>query len=122
MAKSNGKGFAGFGDLLFAAFSWNKELEAKYEEWIKSDAPDGIEAISYLVNAGYSIKFSPADDHGSYKVSATGVTKICPNENVCITSWGNDSEDGLLITLYKIAVVFDGRRAPISGVGSGGRR
>lgn len=111
-----------FGDLQFAAFSWNAETEANYEKWLKSDCPSEFEALEYLVNAGYSVKFSPADDNGSFKVSATGIGTKHVNENVCITSWGNDTADALCITVFKIAIVFEGKSAPLATGQRGGRR
>ena len=112
----------GNNNLEFASFSWNKEIEADYERWIKENAPDFAEGAAYLVNAGYSIKFSPPDDNGSYKVSATGISPSNPNKDMCITSWGNDSEDALLITVYKVDVIYQGHRAEASRSQKGGRR
>lgn len=123
MAKnSTARNGSTWGDLQFARWTWNEENDTAYEDWIKHQAPDGAEALSYLVEQGYRVTVSFDHDSNSPKVSATGLGKKHVNENICITSWGNDVEDCILLTIFKIDVLFEGRTAPTGGKATSGRR
>jgi hypothetical protein len=112
----------GWGDLKFAQWNWNEETDHAYNEWLKSHAPDLGEALTYLVEQSYRVTISFDHDSGSPKVSATGIGKKHVNENICITSWGEDTEDCILLTIFKIDVLFEGKTAPTRGERKTGRR
>lgn len=118
-SKSNGNGW---GDLKFAKWEWNNETDVLYEQWLKNTAPDLGEGLAYLVTQGYRVTCSFDNDSGSPKVSATGTGKRHVNENICITSWGDDVEDCILVTIFKIDVLFEGKTAPTRSEKRSGRR
>lgn len=120
--EQTGRNTSSWGDLSFAKWAWNAENDEAYEEWVKHNAPDGTEALSYLVEQGYRVTISFDHDSGSPKVSATGMGKKHVNENICITSWGNDVEDCILLTIFKIDILFEGKTAPTSTKSNSGRR
>jgi len=109
-------------EIQFAKTEWNNQIEAQYEQWLKHDAPGIEEALKWLVEANYRTSVVADGDNGSVKCSATGYGHKHVNENICITSWGNDPEDAILITLFKIGVLYEGKTAPLSGSTKGGRR
>jgi len=109
-------------EIQFAKTEWNNTIEAQYEAWLKHDAPSLEEALKWLVEASYRVSIVADGDGGSVKCSATGYGHKHVNENICITSWGNDPEDAALITLFKIGVLYEGKTAPLSGSTKGGRR
>lgn len=126
MATMKDKGLSGnsnnWGDLKFAKWEWNNETDEAYSAWLKNTAPDLGEGLSYLVEQGYRVTCSFDVDSNSPKVSATGIGKKHVNENICITSWGEDVEDCILITIFKIDVLFEGKTAPTRGEKRTGRR
>lgn len=121
MARKSQENGTAWGDIQFAKWSWTKENDDGYESWLREKAPDFAEAVTWLVDAEYKVSISWDTQSEAYKCSATGTGRKNPNEGICITSWAESADDAVLITIYKIDVIFEGKRAPTSGSGKGRR-
>jgi len=109
-------------DLQFANFAWNGETDKQYAAWLKADAPEECEALKYLSEAGYRITLQWDTDSSCFRLSIINYLPSHYNTNICITSYSPDVSDVILVALFKEAVLFEGKRAPLSANKMTGRR
>lgn len=110
--KQAGKGSYGNADVKFANISWTAETDKQYLQWVKDHAPSLEEGIDFLINAGYRVSITWDDNSDCPKVSVTGSETAKNNKNIVCTSWGESIEDCVLVSIFKIEVLFPGQNLP----------
>lgn len=99
----------------FTNVEFGEKEERDYEQWLKQDAPDEFEAITFFCNAGFRVQFSLGVDNDSPTVSITRIDDTKEDYNRCLSSSGNDLADALQISLFKYDVLLEGGYLPKGG-------
>lgn len=96
-------------------FDWNmvtvrldKSDQKKVHQVATKQEIDWHAAATALGGLGYKISMTWVDDRLAWVVTATGQVDHAINPASSISSWSQDPEEALILTWYKVCVVFDG--------------
>ena len=113
MAKqSTNKGKFTFGDTKFAAIKLDENTKAEFNAWYK-DANNGQpEQLGELCVMGWKFSISWDNHNDCFISSLTQRDESDRNYNVCVTSRSDDLTEAIYMGVYKISVMFDGKKIP----------
>lgn len=113
--KTSYKNGNGWGETVFARFEMTDEIEQAYEAWLAKQAPNPVEALEHLLGASYKVSFNRDAEGEAYTCSVTGTKEAKHNANTCLMTYSDSAEDALLLSTFKICVVYESGDWPLQG-------
>lgn len=98
----------------FANVRLSDEEMSEYDEWVRKQAPDITETLSLLLAEGYKISLGAVAETSGVRCTLTQPEKKHHNHDLILSSFGNDAEDAILLSIYKTNVMYPNERLPES--------
>lgn len=95
-------------NINFVSHNWTTADDENYEAWLRQEAPTVEEGLQWLLLGSYRFSGTYDDQSACPRFSATGIDPKSPHNGWCFTSWAETVEDAILVTLYKIQVLYAG--------------
>ena len=111
-AVNNRKNSWGESNGEFAQVTLTNADKAKFDAWLKSDAPDELEAWKWLMDDSYRVSGKFDYNSNCYMVTLTQQDNKHRNFGVVVTSRSTDPAEAILLSLFKVEVMFAGERLP----------
>lgn len=97
----------------FCTIALDTEEKAILKEWLQSNSKDLDTYFHTMVTDGWKTSITWDDNNDCFIASATQRFDDDKNHNVCVTSRSDNMYEAILITFYKIYVLFKDKKLPI---------
>jgi len=105
------KKFTGF-TTKFAAIRLDAADKKAFTKWRDENAADGDVYYTELIRAGWKGTTRYDDENDCFVWSLTQQNERDPNHDVCVTSRSDNMYEAMMLGIYKITVMYDGKKLP----------
>ena len=98
----------------FANVRLSDEEMSNYDAWVRKSAPDVTEALALLLAEGYKLSLAVVGETGGVRCTLTQPERKHRNYDLILSSFGNNAEDAILLSIYKTNVMYPSERLPES--------
>lgn len=107
-SRSNSSGFS----TKFSTIALDSEQKEILKGWLKANSADLDEYFHHMVKDGWKTSVTWDDTNDCFIASATQRFDDDKNYDTCVTSRSDNLYEAILITYYKIFILFDGKKLP----------
>lgn len=93
---------------------WGETKDA-FSLWLSKNAPDTAEALTVLTDDSYRVSLKYDYNNTCYACSLTQQDAKHHNNNLVIISRAGTADEAVLMSVYKVMVMFPGERLPTQG-------
>lgn len=105
------KKFTGF-TTKFAAIRLDATEKKAFKKWCEENAADGDVYYVELIRAGWKGSTRYDDENDCFVWSMTQMSERDVNHDVCVTSRSDNMYEAMMLGIYKINVMFQGKKLP----------
>jgi len=91
----------------FVPMRLSLDQKAGFEAWAKDNISDLGDYLTHLVSSSYKLSLNLDPNNDCYIVAITGTDENKLNRGLCITSRSDDLLEAIMMTVYKIVVIYD---------------
>lgn len=99
-------------DVSFADVKLNVSERDVYLQWLKSSDANCIDSLESLVSDSYRVSLKCDYNNNCYVASLTQQDTKHINFGLVIMSRGDTVDNAILLSAYKVFVLFEGQRLP----------
>lgn len=112
VAKGKSSGRTQFGDFKFASITLTDADKAKFTEWYEKSERDVFVLLAELLVEDWKASVTWDGDNDCFIASLTCRAANNVNENVVVTSRSDDSIEAVMLSIYKIRVLYSNKALP----------
>jgi hypothetical protein len=91
----------------FVPLRLTMDQKAAFQKWAKDNVADLGDYMVNLVGSGYKLSMNLDTNNDCYIVAITGTEENKLNRGLCITSRSDDLIEAVMMTVYKVVVLYD---------------